>query len=116
MSILNDNDRIRICFNTLQTENKLKQKVVNVLMEAWRRIKYHKNEWDEKCNVLLFPSQAKEAKEAGLITISFGIETPRILHWYKLTPKGIELLKPIDVPMSEELNDYLFNRKFIWTF
>lgn len=37
-----------------------------------------------------FPSEYKSVVEAGLMTPVGGKTTPRVLNWYRLTPKGVD--------------------------
>ena len=52
-----------------------------------------KRDFDGVTMVLLcFPSEAKREIKEGLIK-PHSIETPRVLNWYNLTPKGVEYFK-----------------------
>jgi len=66
-----------------------------LLCEALRRYtRFHNKEsLTQAWTGLGFPSEYKMAIKAGLMDYVFDNRTPRIMHWYKLTDRGAEIVQ-----------------------
>lgn len=95
-----------------KAKNKLsKQQLLN-LVESYRRVwQFHSG--DYTCSHLL-PELPSRVKTSGDYLIPSGSETPKVINWYKLTGKGQNLTKSLEVvlPWSAELNQQLFEIQF----
>jgi hypothetical protein len=77
------------------------------LLEAFRRIHmFSKGDVNSPMVLLEFPSSVKDAKE---FFVPYSKEQKRCLNWYKLTEKGKEILRDLDLEWGgEEMNQELF--------
>ena len=89
------------------TRNKLKSNQKRNLLETFRRIHQFQNGDVNATMILLsFPSEVKDSKE---FFTPYSRETKRVLNWYRLTDKGKEIIKDLDIKWNEkEMNHYLF--------
>lgn len=97
-----------------KNRNGLKKAEFDCLLEAWRRVHMFKDgNFRAKMTLLCFPYQAKQAMKAGFFEPLDRV-TPRVLNWYNLTPKGIEVLKDLPVEFDDELNLQVIFLGDIW--
>jgi len=90
------------------TRNKLKSNQRRNLLEMFRRIhQFHNGDVNATMILLSFPSEVKDSKE---FLTPYSRETERVLNWYKLTDKGKEVIKDLDIKWGgEKMNSTLFS-------
>jgi hypothetical protein len=74
--------------------NKLTEPILWCLIEAARRFNlgYDEKTWNDPFLGLGVPSTYKDTVRKGYMKASFG-ELDRVLNWYHLTEKGIDIVK-----------------------
>jgi hypothetical protein len=115
MDNINNKVELAKVLHTFKYENKLSNKRLSLIVEAYRRFIYLNQDntpikqFFAGCG---FPSEYKNAKD---LFQCYGNEIPKCLSWYTLTPNGVTLvLNLISKTMnlkgykSEELNTFLF--------
>jgi len=82
-------------------QNKLGKWAMVLLFEAYRRVLVFNNaDFETNMALLCYPSMVKSAAKS-LFKPAFGKETPRVLNWYALSDKGLELVKSLDDALTE---------------
>lgn len=71
---------------------RLPKEVVDNMIEFYRRQHVIGDGTFKKLGNLSFPSEMKRTIELGLAEPAFE-NTPRVLNWYSLNPKGIEVVE-----------------------
>ena len=88
-----------------------------VLTEIYRRLNYF-NRGNLETHLLIqdLPSEVKGLKDKNIVIHSNQKETPRVVNWYKLTPKGKQLFKNYIGRISEDENLKIFEGKKVINF
>ena len=96
--------------NSWRTAEKLKVKEYRILLECYRRVHmFNKGKFNVHLLTLEYPSAMKPAiKEVLLVPSS--TETAKVLNWYKLTTKGVKVLKRLEAKWDFKFNQALFEK------
>ena len=89
--MVNNNNTIRRCIKCWRDTHKIGKWGAVFLLEGYRRVLVFDNgNFETRLLLLSYPSTVKKVAKA-MFKPAFA-ETPRVLNWYSLTDKGIELL------------------------
>ena len=98
-------------------KTKFTKKDNRVLTEVYRRLNYlHKGNLEAELLLLELPGEVKSLKAKNVLIYSKNRELPRVLNWYKLTPKGKTIFKSHIRRISEDENLQIFEGKKVINF
>jgi hypothetical protein len=87
-----------------------------ILSEIYRRLNFlHDGNLNEPLLLLAFPSEVKSIKPLGIIT-PYSTETPKVLNWYRLTPKGKSYFANYVTKITEATALEIFTGKYVKEF
>ena len=93
-----NNSDSTIIYNWSVDNNITRQKVKNMMLEAWRRVHmFQKGNSGANLLVLALPSQMKGLEDYFTPSSSL---TPRVYNWFKLTSKGQEIVNKLSSQLT----------------
>jgi hypothetical protein len=109
-------DKFRETVYKFKTEQKLTKLQMLLLLEAWRRFHMFSDKTLEKSWVLLETVAVINRAKSGHLFEPLNCNyTPKILHWWVFTEKGLQLMQSFSnvVTWNDNLNSQIFDKNII---